>query len=88
MAENDWKDGWLGDIYVLPKGTLVIPSGTKKLVGQEREYANAEGEYMTRDKYKQWSKDLIGKEVDPACALFKEMGRKPIPPDVDISSCP
>ncbi|MHC1631765.1 MAG: hypothetical protein ACXQT4_05720 [Methanotrichaceae archaeon] len=81
MAE---ENDWLGDICSLPNGTLVIPAGTKKLVSEERQYANAEGTYMTRDEYKTWSNGVVGREIDPAQAWFVEMGHGPVPDDVEL----
>ncbi|OPY56376.1 MAG: hypothetical protein A4E49_00242 [Methanosaeta sp. PtaU1.Bin112] len=58
----------------------VIPTGSRKLVGQEREYCTTTNKWLTRQAFKAWSKNE-GREVDPII-WFTEMGHGPIPEDV------
>jgi len=58
----------------------VIPTGTRKLAGQGREYSTTTSQWLTRQAFKAWSKNE-GKEVDPI-VWFTEMGHGPIPEDV------
>ncbi len=64
-----------------PPEIRIIPDGTRKLAGMEREYRTGDGsEWLTREVYKQWSAQL-GREIDPLRAWYLEMGH---PPDPDV----
>lgn len=65
-----------------PVGDRVIPVGTIKRAGQERRYKTTTNLELTREEFKQWSKEQ-GREVDPVC-WFTEMGHGPIPADVKV----
>jgi hypothetical protein len=58
----------------------VIPTGTRKLAGQERQYRTTLQKWLTREEFIVWSKKQ-GLQVDPIC-WFTEMGHGPIPADV------
>ncbi len=58
----------------------VIPCGTRKLVGQGRQYRTTTQRWLSREEFKAWSKEL-GREVDPI-VWFTEMGHGPVPEDV------
>lgn len=60
----------------------VIPCGTRKLAGQEREYRTTTNQWLTRQAFIAWSKDE-GLEVDPI-VWFTEMGHGPVPQDVKV----
>jgi len=60
----------------------VIPTGSHKLAGQEREYSTTTNLWLTRQAFKAWSKNE-GREVDPII-WFTEMGHGPIPEDVRL----
>ena len=60
----------------------IIPCGTRKMAGQEREYRTTTQQWLTRLAFIAWSKDQ-GKELDPIC-WFSEMGHGPVPADVQI----
>lgn len=60
----------------------VIPTGSRKLAGQEREYCTTTSLWLTRQAFKAWSK-REGREVDPI-VWFTEMGHGPIPNDVKL----
>jgi len=59
----------------------IIPCGTRKLAGQEREYRTTKGLWLTRQAFKNWSAG-VGREVDPV-VWFTEMGH-PTPEDVKL----
>lgn len=59
----------------------IIPAGTRKLAGQEREYRTTTGLWLTRQGFKDWSK-AEGKELDPI-VWFTDMNHA-IPEDVKI----
>jgi hypothetical protein len=61
-------------------GHRVIPCGTQKLVGQERQYKTTTNQWFSREEFKAWSKEQ-GREVDPII-WFTEMGHGPVPADV------
>ncbi len=58
----------------------VIPTGTRKLAGQGREYRTTTQLWLSREEFKAWAKKQ-GKEVDPV-VWFTEMGHGPVPEDV------
>lgn len=60
--------------------TRVIPCGTRKPVGQERQYKSTSNAWLTRKQFIDWSTEQ-GKAVDPVI-WFTEMGHGPIPEDV------
>lgn len=64
----------------LDLGHRVIPCGTQKLAGQERQYKNTSNDWLTRKEFIDWSTEQ-GKAVDPI-VWFTEMGHGPIPTDV------
>lgn len=51
----------------------VLPYGTRKLPGQEREYMTATQLWLSREKFKEWSRDQ-GKETDPIMCLCPLVG--------------
>jgi hypothetical protein len=61
-------------------GHRVIPCGTRKLAGQEREYKATTNEWLTRKEFIDWATKQ-GKAIDPV-VWFTEMGHGPIPDDV------
>ncbi|NPV63670.1 MAG: hypothetical protein HPY61_13785 [Methanotrichaceae archaeon] len=61
-------------------GHRVIPCGTRKLAGQERQYKNTTNQWLTRKEFVDWSTEQ-GKTVDPVI-WFTDMGHGPIPGDV------
>lgn len=65
-------------------GHRVIPQGTVKLAGQDRQYKTTTNVLLTRDEYIAWSR-AEGREVDPI-VWFTEMGHGPIPEDVKVDS--
>jgi len=53
----------------------VIPTGSHKLAGQEREYSTTTNLWLTRQAFKAWSKNE-GREVDPISGLLRwDMGQ-------------
>ena len=75
-------ENWLEGICDFPTEVRVTPAGTRKLPGRPREYANGDGVYFTREAYVEWTKGLIGIEIDPCRAWFIDMGHGPVPNDV------
>lgn len=61
-------------------GHRVLPCGTRKLAGQERQYKTTGNEWLTRKEFITWS-TAEGRGVDPV-VWFTEMGHGPIPSDV------
>ena len=67
------EEGWLSDICPMPIERLVTCSGTRKLPGRSREYANGKAVYFTRKAYKLFTDAVIGMQLDP-CEMWHEMG--------------
>jgi hypothetical protein len=58
----------------------IIPCGTRKLAGQERQFKTTSNVWLTRKQFIDWSTEQ-GKGIDPVI-WFTEMGHGPIPADV------
>lgn len=67
-------------MFIQELGHRVLPCGTRKLAGQEREYKTTGNEWLTRKEFIAWS-TAEGRGVDPV-VWFTEMGHGPIPEDV------